>query len=42
MFDYKAQPFNLTDEEIKWVENTYETMSTEEKIGQLFLPDCIY
>ena len=38
MFDYKAKPFHLTEEEIKWVEDTYEGMSLEEKIGQLFCP----
>ena len=38
MFDYKAKPFHLTDEEAKWVEDTYEGMSLEEKIGQLFCP----
>ena len=24
MFDYKANPFYLNDNEIKWVEDTYE------------------
>ena len=38
MLDYKAKPFHLTDEEAKWVEDTYEGMSLEEKIGQLFCP----
>ena len=38
MFDYRAKPFYLTDEEIEWVESTYESMNTEEKIGQLFCP----
>ena len=38
MFDYKANPFYLNDNEIKWVEDTYEGMSLEEKIGQLFCP----
>ena len=38
MFDYKAKPFNLTDEDVKWVEGTYAEMTLEEKIGQLFSP----
>ena len=38
MFDYKAKPFHLTEDEIKWVEYTYEGMSLEEKIGQVFGP----
>lgn len=38
MFDYKAKPFYLSDEDIKWVEETYQGMTKEEKIGQLFCP----
>lgn len=38
MFDYKAKPFYLSDEDIRWVEDTWEGMTTEEKIGQLFCP----
>ncbi|WP_029320276.1 glycoside hydrolase family 3 protein [Butyrivibrio sp. AE3004] len=38
MFDYKEKPFNLSDEKIGWVESTYEKMTLEEKIGQLFCP----
>ena len=38
MIDYKGKPFYLTDEQIAWVENTWESMSLEEKIGQLFCP----
>lgn len=34
----KGNPFYLDDEDIKWVENTYQSMSLEEKIGQLFCP----
>lgn len=37
MVDLKAKPFNLSDEQIAWVENTIDTMSAEEKIGQLFI-----
>ena len=38
MVDYKAKPFYLDEKAIDWVENTYEEMSLEEKIGQLFCP----
>lgn len=38
MFDYKAKPFYLNDEEIRWVEETWENMTLEERIGQLFCP----
>lgn len=38
MIDYKAKPFYLTDEQIRWVEDTYEAMSHKERIGQLFCP----
>lgn len=36
MVDMKAKPFNLTDEDCKWVEDTIADMSLDEKIGQLF------
>jgi len=35
--DLKAKPFNLSDEDIKWVRETISGMSDEEKIGQLFI-----
>ena len=35
--DLKAQPYNLTDSDIQWVEETIQSMSIEEKIGQLFV-----
>ena len=38
MVDYKAKPFYLDEKAIDWVENTYDEMSLEEKIGQLFCP----
>lgn len=38
MIDYKGKPFYLNDEDIHWVEETYASMSIEEKIGQLFFP----
>ena len=37
MVNLKAKPFNLTDEAIKWVEDTIAGMTIEEKIGQLFV-----
>ena len=37
MVDLKAKPFYLNDEQIAWVENTIESMTLEEKIGQLFI-----
>ena len=38
MIRYKENPFYLTDEQVQWVEKTYDSMSLEEKIGQLFCP----
>ena len=35
--DLKAKPFNLSDEDIKWVQDTIADMTIEEKIGQLFV-----
>ena len=44
MVDLKAKPFYLTDEQISWVENTIKKMTSEEKIGQLFvhLTGCVH
>ena len=36
MIDLKLKPFWLSDEDIKWVEETLSSMSLEEKVGQLF------
>ncbi len=36
MVDMKAKPFYLSDEDCKWVEETIQGMTIEEKIGQLF------
>lgn len=36
--DLTKKPFYLTDEDVKWVNDTYEAMTEEEKIGQLFAP----
>ena len=36
MVDLRAKPYNLTDADIAWVENTIAGMTDEEKVGQLF------
>ena len=36
--DLHVNPFYLTDEDIRWVEETKANMSTEENVGQLFCP----
>lgn len=38
MIDLKGNPFYLSDEDIKWVKKTIDSMTIEEKIGQLFCP----
>lgn len=35
--DLKAAPFNLDDAAVAWVDSTIDSMSLEEKIGQLFI-----
>lgn len=35
--DLKAMPYNLSDADIQWVENTIKSMTIEKKIGQLFV-----
>lgn len=35
--DLKAKPYYLDDEAIKWVKDTIDSMTIEEKIGQLFV-----
>ncbi|WP_462408586.1 glycoside hydrolase family 3 protein [Neobacillus sp. Marseille-QA0830] len=35
--DLKAKPYYLSDSDIKWVKETIDSMSIEEKIGQLFI-----
>ena len=37
MVDLKAKPFYLSDEKIRWVRNTIDSMTEDEKIGQLFI-----
>ena len=36
MVNLKAKPYYLSDEDIKWVNDTINSMSPEEKVGQLF------
>lgn len=36
MIDLKAKPFYLSDDDIAWVRETLDGMTTEEKAGQLF------
>ena len=36
MTDLRAKPYFLGDEDIAWVKNTIESMTAEEKVGQLF------
>ncbi|PXV91188.1 beta-N-acetylhexosaminidase [Lachnotalea glycerini] len=38
MIKMNDNPFYLSEEQIKWVNDTYESMSVDEKIGQLFCP----
>lgn len=33
----RKKPFYLNDEEIKWVEDTLASLSTKQKLGQLFI-----
>lgn len=37
MINLKEKPFYLNDEDIQWVEETIQSMTLEEKIGQLFI-----
>ena len=34
----KKPPFNLNESSMNWVKETWEAMSEEEKIGQIFCP----
>ena len=38
MIRYKENPFFLNDDQIRWVEDTYASMTAEERLGQLFCP----
>lgn len=37
MINLKAKPFNLNEEQLAWVENTFASMTEDEKVGQLFI-----
>ena len=37
----KAKPFYLSDEAVKWVEDTLNSMSLNDKLGQLFCPSAM-
>ena len=37
MVDLTKKPFYLNEEQLKWVEDTYNSLTIEEKIGQLFV-----
>ena len=37
LVDLKKKPYYLNDSQIKWVENTIEAMSLDEKLRQLFV-----
>lgn len=38
MLDLTVKPFYLNDKQVSWVESVYESMTLEERIGQLFCP----
>jgi len=42
MVNLKDKPFYLSDENIRWVKETIESMTLNEKIGQLFCPIGIF
>ncbi|MBP2655652.1 MAG: beta-hexosaminidase [Firmicutes bacterium] len=38
MINLKAKPFNLNEEDIKWVKKTLDSLDLKAKVGQLFCP----
>ena len=36
--DLKANPFFLSNDDIRWVEETFSAMTLDERVGQLFVP----
>ena len=38
--DLKKAPFYLNDEDVKWVADTWKSLSDVEKAGQMFIPLC--
>lgn len=37
MVDLRKKPYYLSEEQVQWVEDTINSMTIEEKIGQLFV-----
>jgi beta-N-acetylhexosaminidase len=37
--DLKSTPFNLKSEDIEWVKETFDSLTIDEKLGQVFLPN---
>ena len=37
MMDYTKKPFCLSEKDVKWVEETFGTMTLEEKLNQVFM-----
>ena len=35
--DYTKKPFNLTEADLTWVEQTFASMTQEEKLNQVFV-----
>ncbi len=38
--DLKNAPFHLDDNDLEWVKETWQSLSDEEKAGQMFIPLC--
>ena len=38
MIDLKTRPFNLSEDQARWVKDTLNSMTLEEKVGQVFCP----
>lgn len=38
MIDLETKPFNLKEDQINWVKNTFNSLTNDEKVGQLFVP----
>lgn len=38
MIRFDSKPFDLNDEQIQWIKSTFNSMSEDEKIGQMFCP----
>ena len=42
MIQYKENPFYLTEEQVQWVESTYDSMSLEEKNRTAFFVPIVF